>query len=51
MVQHSMQRGYTAINTGSSQLPFSNDANRKVTIQQAVFDFGDDLNDLDQLEM
>ena len=46
-----MQRGYTAINAGASQLPFTNDANRKVTIQQAVFDFGDDLNDLDNLEM
>ena len=32
-------------------MPFTNDANRKVTIQQAVFDFGDDLNDLDNLEM
>ena len=46
VVQHTVQRGYTAINTGASQLPFSNDATRKVTIQQAVFDFGDDLNDL-----
>ena len=32
-------------------LPFNHDHNRKVTIQQAVFDFGDDLNDLNQMEM
>ena len=50
-VQPSNQKGFQQHSVTSKMLPFQHEANRKVTIQQAVFDFGDDLNDLNQLEM